>query len=106
MKHLTNLGQMWPKYLSLVTFAYNTYNTPNLVNFSPYELVLGRKPKVLLTLETMPDIKVAETFNDYYNLLNKRLEYLHQLLKDFKSQRLEMIKIEHSFSLTVETQCT
>ena len=29
-KHLTNLGQMWPKYLSLATFAYNTFNTPNL----------------------------------------------------------------------------
>ena len=26
-KHLTNLGQMWPKYLSLATFAYNTFNT-------------------------------------------------------------------------------
>ena len=28
-KHLTTLGQMWPKYLSLATFAYNTFNTPN-----------------------------------------------------------------------------
>ena len=28
-KHLTNLGQMWPKYLSLATFAYNTFNIPN-----------------------------------------------------------------------------
>ena len=36
MKHLTNLGQMLPKYLSLATFTYNTFNTPNLVNFSPY----------------------------------------------------------------------
>ena len=27
-KHLTNLGQMWPKYLSLAKFAYNTFNTP------------------------------------------------------------------------------
>ena len=26
-KHLTNLGQMWLKYLSLATFAYNTFNT-------------------------------------------------------------------------------
>ena len=33
-KHLTNLGQMWPKYLPLATFAYNTFNTPNLGNFS------------------------------------------------------------------------
>ena len=47
-KHLTNLSQMWPKYLSLATFAYNAFNTPNLANFSPYKLVFGRKPKVLL----------------------------------------------------------
>ena len=26
--HLTNLGQMWPKYLPLATFTYNTFNTP------------------------------------------------------------------------------
>ena len=24
-KHLTNLGQMWPKYLSLATFTYNMF---------------------------------------------------------------------------------
>ena len=39
-KHLTNLGQMWPKYLPLATYAYNTFNTPNLGNLSPYELIL------------------------------------------------------------------
>ena len=39
-KHITNLGQRWPKYLSLATFAYNTFNTPNLGNYSPYELLL------------------------------------------------------------------
>ena len=47
-KHLTNLGQMWPKYLSLSTFAYNTFNTPNLANYSPYELVFGRNQKFYL----------------------------------------------------------
>ena len=33
-KHLTNLGQMWPKYLPLATFAHNTFNTQNLGNHS------------------------------------------------------------------------
>ena len=41
-KHLINLGQMWPKYMSLATFAYNMFNTPNLGNYSPYELTFGR----------------------------------------------------------------
>ena len=39
-KHQTNLDQMWPKYLPLATFAYHTFNTPNLGNYSPYELIL------------------------------------------------------------------
>ena len=41
-KHLTNLGQMWPKYLPLATFAYNTFNIPNLENYSPSQLVFGK----------------------------------------------------------------
>ena len=72
-KHLTNLGQMWLKYLSLSTFAYNIFNTPNLENLSPYELIFGRKPRSLLNLESTPDIKVSATFKEYYDLLNKRL---------------------------------
>ena len=88
---------MWPKYSSLATFAYNTFNTPNLANFSPYKLVFRRKPKVLLNLETIPDIKVAGTLKDYYNLLNKRLEYLHKHLYDFKSKRLAIINKDRAF---------
>ena len=88
---------MWPKYLSLATFAYNTFNTPYIANFSLYELVFGRKPKVLLNLETMPDIRVGGTFKDYYDLLNKRLEHLHKLLQYFKSKRLAMINTDRAF---------
>ena len=55
-KHLNNLGQMWPKYLPLATFMYNMFNTPHLGNYNPYELVFGRKGKLLLNLETIPDI--------------------------------------------------
>ena len=71
-KHLTNLGQMWPKYLSLATFSYNTFNTLNLGNYSPYKLTFGRKPKILTDLESNPDIKVSSSFKEYYELLNKK----------------------------------
>ena len=86
-KHLTGLGETWPKYLPLATLAYHTFNTPYLANYSPYELVFGRKPKLLLDLEPNPFIKVPLTFKDYYMLLNKRLQYLHKLLQDFRSKR-------------------
>ena len=90
-KHLTNHGQMWPKYLPLATLAYNTFNSPNLGNYSTYELVFGRKLKLLLDLGTDPDIKLSGTYKDYYMLLNKRLQYLHKLLQDFRSKRLTLI---------------
>ena len=31
-KHLTEQGQMWPKFLPLATIAYNAFNSPNLGN--------------------------------------------------------------------------
>ena len=70
-KYLTSLGQLWTKYLSLATFAYNTFNTSNLGNYSPYELAFGRKPKIMLNIESNPDIKVSKTFKEYYELLKQ-----------------------------------
>ena len=96
-KHITNLGQMWPKYLPLATFAYNTFNTPNLGNYSPYELMFGRKPRPLLNLDSNPDIKVSGTFIEYYELLNKRFKYLHDILLNLKSKRLAMINKDRAF---------
>ena len=95
-KHLTNLGQRWPKYLSLATFAYNTFNTPNLGN-SPYELTFGRKPRALINLESNSDIKESRTFKEYYELLNERIKYLQDILFNFKSRRLAMINKDREF---------
>ena len=49
-KCLTDQGQMWHIFLSLAMFAYNIFHTPNLGNYSPYELVFGRKPRILINI--------------------------------------------------------
>ena len=67
-KHLTKSGDMWIDYLLFAALAHNTYNSPNLSNYSPYELVFGRKPKLLLDLETDPDMKVSATYREYYKV--------------------------------------
>ena len=64
---------------------------PSLANYSPYELVFGRKPKLLIDVETDPDIKVAGTFKGYYTLLRKRLQYLHKVLQDARTKRLALM---------------
>ena len=85
------------KYLHLATLAYYIFNTPNLAYYIPYELAFGKKPKLLLDLENTPDIKVSGTFKDCYTLLNKKLQYLHKLLQDFRSKRLAMINKDRNF---------
>ena len=74
-----------------------THLTPNLGNYSPYELTYGRKPRPLLSLDSNPDIKDSGTFKEYYELLNKRLKYLHDILLNFKSKRLAMINKDRAF---------
>ena len=57
---------MWPKYLPLATFAYITFNTPNLGNYSPYELIFGRKQRPFLNLDS--------------TLLSKSQEHLRNIM--------------------------
>ena len=96
-KHLTRQGQTWHKYLSLTTFAYNIFSSPKLCNYVPYELVFGRRPKILLNLETDLDIKVLGTYKDYYTLLNKRPHYLQNLLQNFKMKCLALINKDREY---------
>ena len=77
-KHLTGQGQMWHKYLPLVIFTHNTFNSPNLGNHSPYKLAFGRKPKLLLDLETNPDVKVSGMYKEYFLKLKKKIRIFAQ----------------------------
>ena len=60
------------------TLEYTIFNTPNLANYSPYELVFSRKPKSLLHL-------LIKDYNIY------------KLLQDFRSKRLVMINKDINF---------
>ena len=96
-KHLTKPGDMWIDYLPLATLAHNTFNSPNLSNYSPYELMFGRKPKSLLDLEMDPDTKVSAAYKEYYNRLEQRLKYLQKVLLDFKMRCLALMNKDREY---------
>ena len=96
-KCLTGQGQTWHKFLSLATFPYNIFHTPNLGNYSPYKLVFGRRPKILINIETDPDIKVFGTYKDYHTLLTKRLDYLQNMLQNFKMKCLALLNKDREY---------
>ena len=97
-KHLTGQGQMWHNYLSLATFAYNTIHSADLRNYSPFELTLRREPRILLNLETDPDVRISGTYKDYHTLLTKWLKYLQNMLQNFKAKCIVLINKDREYS--------
>ena len=95
--HLTGQGQVLHKYLQLATFPYNIFNSPNLCNHSPYELLFRRRPKILLDLEVDPDIKVSGSCKEYFTLFNKRPQHLQNLLQDFGMKHLALINKDRDY---------
>ena len=87
-KCLTGQGQTWHKFLSLAT---------NLGNYSPYELVFRRRSKILISIETDPDIKISGTYKDYHMLLTKRLNYLQNILQNFKMKCLALLNKDREY---------
>ena len=96
-KCLTDQGQTWHEFLSLATFAYSIFHTPNLGNYSPYELVFRRRPKILINIETDLDINISGTYKDYHTLLTKRLAYLQNMLQNFKMKPLALLNKDREY---------
>ena len=96
-KHFTGQGQMWHRYLLLATFAYNTFHSPNLGNYSLFELTLVREPRILLDLETDPNTNDSGTCKDYHTLLTKRLKYLQNMLPNIKAKCIALINKDREY---------
>ena len=89
-KHLSGQGQMWHKYLPLATFAHNMFDSPNLANHSPFELVFGRKPKLLLDLEMDPDVKASGTHREYFLQLKEKIRVFTQAFARFSDDKISI----------------
>ena len=90
MKHLSGLGDNWHLYTRPAMLTYNTYNTPNLDNLSPFELAFGRKPILVPKLESTPHIPVTGTFAKAKQNLEQKLKYLREKLQKFRDNRLAL----------------
>ena len=97
MKHLSGLGDDWHLYTRPAMLTYNTYNTPNLDNLSPFELALGRKPIFVPRLENTPHFPVTGTFAKDKEVLEQKLKYLREKLQKFRDNRLALQNKDKEF---------
>ena len=52
--NLNQYGTDWVRFVSTTCYAYSSFSSPQLGNFSPYELVFGREPPNLTSLVFNP----------------------------------------------------
>ena len=97
MKHLSGSGDNWHLYARPAMLTYNTYNTTNLDNMSPFELALGRKPILVPKLECTPYIPVTGTFAKAKSILEQKLKYLREKLQKFRDNRLAIQNKDKEF---------
>ena len=94
-KHLTNLGQMWPKYLLSATFAYHMFNTPNLGNYIPYWINLWQETKTTVKFRFKSRHQSFRNIQRILWVIKQKIEIF--TWHSFKSKRLAMInKTGHS----------
>ena len=62
---MAQAGGDWHVYLDEAMLTYNTCASPNLDGLSPFELVFGRKAKILPDLELTPTAPIAVTYQKY-----------------------------------------
>ena len=81
---------------------YNGFASPNLDGLSPYELVFGRKAKIMPMLEITVDVPNAGTHKQYLSKLQKRLTTMRTRLQQFRDKRQEVLNKDkelHGFTI-------
>ena len=95
--HLSGLGVDWLTYARPCMLTYNSYATPNLNGFCPFELVFGRKPRIVPILEISPPVPITGTYQNAFDLLNKKLRYFREMLIKFRDRRFEIMNRDREF---------
>ena len=74
-----------------MTYACNSFASPALIWFGPFQLNYGRPSKFLLEIETNPQEDTFVSFKEYYNLLRYVLHTFGKTLQDYRLQQRDMI---------------
>ena len=97
MKHLSGMGLDWDIYCKPAMLVYNSYASTNLADFSPFELVFGRKANICPELEIKPQIPIRGTHKQAFELLQKRLLYFRQALQKFREVRQNLLNRDRTY---------
>ena len=87
--NLNQYGTDWVRFVSTTCYAYNSFSSPQLGNFSPYELVFGREPPNLTSLVFSPVSGLSRTYEEYAEHLKKKFEHVSKTILPLQKVKQE-----------------
>ena len=82
--YLTNNGRNWHLFTTSVAYAYNSFASPTLANYSPFYLVYLRHPPTVFACP--PTTQVSLGYQEYVTLLKSRLENVGKIMLDIQTK--------------------
>ena len=76
--------------VGISTLNYNTFASPNLDGFSPYELVFGHKARIMPELEIEPQLPVGGTLKKFHQNLNYKLDQIRRHMQKYRDKKVDM----------------
>ena len=98
-----HLNGPWVDFVLDAMCMYNGLASPNLDGLSPYELVFGRKAKIMPMLELSTDLPAAGTYKQYLGKLQSHLKSMRDKLQQFHDKCQEVLNKDkelHGFTVS------
>ena len=84
IKHLTWLGLNWDIYCKPAMLVYNSNASPNPADFSPFELLFGRKANICPEFQFKHKCQLQALINNLMKSCRKSLDILDKLCKSLE----------------------
>ena len=85
------------RFISTTSYAYNSFSSPYLGNYSPYELALGKPPPNLTGVSWNPMQGLIQTHEEYVEHMKKKFATIGKVILSLqeKHQKAQRLAVAH-----------
>lgn len=99
MKHLGQFGKDWVRFVSTTCYAYNTFSSPYLGNYCPYELALNKEPPNVTGYSVKNTEGLSKSAEDYVNHMKHRFANMGKVIISLQERHQEAQKLATAHKL-------
>lgn len=85
--HLSGKAHLWPCFLDAAVYALNTFKSPALANFSPYELVYKHEPPPMDSFNLQPVTGICKDITEYISVVKDKFATARAMVQKYNAKK-------------------